>query len=86
MILIDENMLPYRPITFTENGIQHYEMAVTMADVSRIPKIDAEMRRGTKFVPVHDNCVMCLACGAMLNEGASVDWNRCPMCGAIIVR
>ena len=86
MLLIDKNMIPFKPITYTENGVTHYEMAVSMADVNKVPMIAAECVKSTKLVPVYEGCVMCLCCGSMLAESSSIAWNRCPMCGAMIER
>ena len=80
--LIDVDMIPYRPRKYKKDGVIHYEMAVTMSDVERMPKIHAEPVRWTRFVDVHDYCVMCLACGTMLRGGNKDLLNYCPHCGA----
>ena len=82
MKTVNIDALPFQPRQYKKDGIVHYELAVTMHDVERLPQAHAEPVRWTRFVECHDQAVMCLACGTILRGGNKELLNYCPHCGA----
>lgn len=89
MTLIDPNAIPYELKRFVKNGVVHLETAVTIQDVNKVPRIEAEPVRKAHFFMVASDAFMCSCCGSTFEvcEGfhiSDIAWKYCPKCGAKI--
>ena len=82
MTLIDIDLLKWETAEYDFGGVKHYTRIATAESIEAMPKVEAEPVRWTRFVDVHDNAIMCLACGTMLKGGNKELLNYCPHCGA----
>lgn len=83
MIMIDPRAIPFSMKSYIKNGVVHLETAVSIQDLRRVPKIDAEPVRSSQLLEVRSGVVLCMTCGTRFKTSSAVERFRyCPHCGA----